>query len=326
MVSNREQLLKKIVEVTDDSFFEVAKAVYDYQMAYNSVMSNFAKNLNRKTLDQFIYLPISAFKNHKIQSGDWKETIWFESSGTTGNINSKHYCRQLDWYHQNCVRNFEQSYGPCASFCFLGLLPHYLERQHSSLVSMVQHFIHLSPYKQSGFFLNDVQGLIEVLDENKRNHIPTVLFGVSFALKEVAMKFSLDFPSLIVIETGGMKGRGEELTRTELHQIIADGFGVEKVHSEYGMTELFSQAYSKHSGIFYPSPTLKISIREITDPLTHEQFGKTGVIHVIDLANIDTCSFIATEDLGRLYPDGSFEVLGRLDNSDMRGCNLMIDQ
>lgn len=315
---------QNIEKIHEGNFDEIARIIYKHQLEHNVIFRSYASNLDRKFDDEFIFLPISAFKSQKVVSGNWLSDSYFESSGTTSTINSKHYYKDLNWYLKNCEKGFTKFYGPISEYCFLALLPHYLERQNSSLIAMVNHFITISKYDQSGFFLNETDLLIKVLNENKKSKVPTILFGVSFALKDFAEQNAIDFPDLIIIETGGMKGRQEEITRQELHAIIQNGFGVQEIHSEYGMTELFSQAYSKGKGSYHPAPTMKVMIKEITDPLSNEKNNKTGIINVIDLANIDTCSFIATEDLGRLYDDGTFEVLGRMDNSDMRGCNLMI--
>lgn len=324
MAIDTHTIKQNIEKIHEGNFDEIARTIYEYQLENNDSFRTYTSHFNRKIDDEFIFLPISAFKSHKVVSGSWFSNTYFESSGTTSSINSKHYYKDLNWYLSNCEKGFTKFYGQISEYFILALLPHYLERQNSSLIAMVNHFITISKYDQSGFFLNETDQLIKVLNENKKSNIPTILFGVSFALKDFAEQNAIDFSDLIIIETGGMKGRQEEITREELHNIIQHGFGVHAVHSEYGMTELFSQAYSNGSGRYYPAPTMKVVIKEITDPLSNEKNNKTGIINVIDLANVDTCSFIATEDLGRLYDDGSFEVLGRMDNSDMRGCNLMI--
>jgi hypothetical protein len=220
---------------------------------------------------------------------------------------------------------FNYFYGPIEDYCVLALLPAYLERTGSSLVLMAQHFIERSKYPQSGFFLYNYGELIKNIKDCQQRNIPFLLLGVSFALWELSEKFEEDLSGGIIMETGGMKGRRKEITREELHKLFSTSFKVNDIHSEYGMTELFSQAYSKGRGIFYPAPTMKVLTREITDPLTLQKGGKSGVINIIDLANLDTISFIATDDIGRVQADGSFEVLGRMDASDIRGCNLLFD-
>ena len=219
---------------------------------------------------------------------------------------------------------FEAFYGAVADYCVLGLLPSYLERSGSSLIAMVDHFIQLSKHPKSGFFLYDHAALADVLRQCQKTQQPTLLIGVSFALLDFAEQYSLDLSRITIMETGGMKGRRKEITRQVLHTILQDAFQVDVIHSEYGMTELLSQGYSKGKGIFYPTPTMKVLAREITDPFAVQKNNKTGVLNIIDLANLDSCAFIATDDLGKVAVDGSFEILGRLDSSDVRGCNLMV--
>ena len=246
-------------------------------------------------------------------------------SGTTGLVTSSHYNRDVAFYKALCHKGFEQFYGKVDDYCFLGLLPSYLEREGSSLIVMVDDFNKKSNYPQSGFFLYNHEELCHILVKNKEKNIPTVLFGVSFALLDFVEQFQLDFPELIIMETGGMKGRRREMIREELHETIQNGFGTSAIHSEYGMTELMSQGYSKGFGRFESSATIKILSRDVNDPLSIlPNSGRLGVLNVIDLGNLDTCSFIATDDLVRVYADDSFEILGRLDSSDIRGCNLLV--
>lgn len=270
------------------------------------------------------FLPISAFKNYKLGCEIQKEQTVFTSSGTTGSIPSRHFVYDVQTYLRNATQIFESFYGSVRKYCFLALLPSYLERTGSSLVAMVDHFISESEFEESGFYLNEFGLMYDQLKRCREKKIPTILFGVSFGLLDFLDAYTLSFPELIVIETGGMKGRRKEITREELHRKISMGFNVANVHSEYGMTELFSQAYSKGDGLFVPGSTLKVMIKDITDPLTPIQNGRTGIINCIDLANIDSCAFIETQDIGKCYEDGSFEILGRLDVSDIRGCNLMV--
>jgi hypothetical protein len=271
------------------------------------------------------FLPIQFFKNQDIKTGDWAAEAVFSSSGTTGAITSQHFCRDVDFYTQIARQGFEQFYGKIANYCVLGLLPSYLERSGSSLIAMVDDFIKLSKQPKSGFFLTEHAELNAILNEQRKAQMPTLLIGVSFGLLDFIDAYTIDFPELVVMETGGMKGRRREMIRAELHESFTKGFGVKKIHSEYGATELFSQGYSKGNGIFEPTSTLSVLSREINDPLSIQpKNGKLGILNLIDLGNLDTCSFIATDDLGRVYSDGSFEVLGRLDNSDMRGCNLLV--
>ncbi|MFK7806395.1 MAG: acyl transferase [Saprospiraceae bacterium] len=327
---NRENL-QNLIAGSDltKNFQEVALSTFRYQAYHNPLYGRFLELLavdpdRINNLKQIPYLPISLFKTHEIKTGNWSSPIIFTSSGTTGQVTSKHHLRNKKWYRQNSLRAFEQFYGPVKDFCIFGLLPSYLERSGSSLVFMVQEFIKESKYPQSGFFLNHQDALEEHLIICQKEKIPTLLIGVSFALLDFAESTSIDLRNCVVMETGGMKGRRKEMTRPELHKILCEAFQTKYIHSEYGMTELLSQSYSKGNGLFYPSQTKKILCREITDPFHIVSPGKTGVLNVIDLANLDTCSFIATDDLGRVYEDGSFEVLGRLDGSELRGCSLMV--
>lgn len=321
-------LAKKIERVTPATFDKLALEIFRYQANHNSLYADYIRLLNIKSesitkVEQIPFLPIQFFKTHDIQTGKWTPETVFTSSGTTGQTASRHLVRDLDFYLQNTRRGFEHFYGKLEEYCILALLPSYLERSGSSLVAMVDYFIRQSKYEQSGFFLHDIERLVKTLSDVKRQNIPTVLIGVSFALWDLAEQFPMDLSGVVVMETGGMKGRRRELIRSELHKILARGFNVEKIHSEYGMSELSSQAYFFNKN-FLNSPTIRTFARQITDPLANEKHGKTGVLNIIDLANFNTISFIATEDLGRVYADRSFEVLGRLDNSDIRGCNLMV--
>jgi len=279
---------------------------------------------------QIPFLPISFFKSHAVKTGIFEPELVFESSGTTQTVNSRHQLKKAAVYRQSFLLAFEKFYGPVKDWCILGLLPAYLERQNSSLVVMVDELVKLSNHPQSGFYLYDHERLHENLLALEGRGQKTLLIGVSFALLDFAEKYKLQLKHTVVMETGGMKGRRRELTRPELHQYLCERLGVASVHSEYGMTELLSQAYSSQNGIFRCPPWMKILLREEDDPFAivtpddvKEGMPVNGVINVIDLANIYSCSFIATDDMGKLYADGSFEVLGRLDNSDIRGCSLM---
>ena len=327
--ATRDKLITEITNISSDSFDAVALQLFRFQAEHNSVYKQFISLLSINPLDvksvnEIPFLPISLFKRHKIKTGKWTEEEIFSSSGTTGQISSRHHVKSSSWYKNNSKKGFEQQYGQVCDYCILALLPAYLERKGSSLVSMAQHFIELSKYEESGFFLFDHEILASTLKRCIEKAIPTLLIGVSFGLLDFVEKYPMDLKNVIVMETGGMKGRRKEITRFELHEILKNGFQVSNIHSEYGMTELFSQAYSQSNGIFYPSPTMRILTREITDPLKNEKINRPGAINIIDLANIDSCAFIATDDLGRYFEDGSFEVLGRLDSSDIRGCNLMV--
>lgn len=325
----RQELLEKIKNVSPDTFNALALEVFRYQAACNELYAHFLQLLsvdpaNIHNIKEIPCLPISFFKSFDIQSGVWAPQQIFTSSGTTGQQSSRHLVRDVEWYKSNALRGFEQFYGPVSNYCVLALLPAYLERSGSSLVLMADDFIQRSAHSRSGFYLYDLAAIAGAIRDCQSDGTPVLLLGVSFALWDLALQYPMPLDGVIVMETGGMKGRRRELTRDELHTIFKDAFQVDAIHSEYGMTELLSQAYSKGEGLFYPAHTMRIITRDITDPLSPQQHLKTGAINVIDLANLDTISFIATEDLGKTYPDGSFEILGRLDASDLRGCNLMV--
>lgn len=329
--SARARLAQKILTLESDQFSDLAMEVFHFQARFNPLYQSYLKLIKcdpEKVGDwsQIPYLPIQFFKNHRIQTGSWTPVQVFTSSGTTGETTSRHHLYSKDWYYAMAKRCFENQYGPISDFCVLGLLPAYLERQNSSLVFMVDYFIRESKYAESGFFLYDQKGLMQRIADCKARHIKVLLIGVSFALWDLAEAYQIDYEGLTVMETGGMKGRRKEVTRPTLHQIYKSAFGDRPIHSEYGMTELFSQAYAPAAGRFLPGPTMRVTGREITDPFCSPIFDRTAALNIIDLANLDTISFIATDDLGKVAPDFSFEVLGRMDHSDLRGCNLLIDQ
>ncbi len=326
----RRQIQLRLADYSNLEFDELALDIFRYQAEYNELYTSYLKLIDKKVslikhANQIPFLPIQLFRNYRIKTGQWQEQFIFGSGGTTGQTTSRHFVRDLDWYQQNCRTAFVQQYGPLKDYTILALLPSYLERSGSSLISMVAHFIEVSGQKDGGFFLDNTSELLSVLESIWSNpNSRALLLGVSFALLDLAESSKVDLKKCIIMETGGMKGRRKEITREELHQVLKTSFGVPFIHSEYGMTELFSQAYSHGNGRFVPAPTLKAVAREITDPFTLVPYGKLGALNFIDLANFDTCSFIATDDLGKVYEDGTFEVLGRLDNSDIRGCNLMV--
>ncbi len=269
------------------------------------------------------FLPISFFKTHKVACGKFEAENIFESSGTTKSIQSKHYVKKTDIYRQSFNKAFELFYGDIKSWCIIGLLPSYLERTNSSLILMVSELINNSEHPKSGFYLHNFEDLKNVLAELEMQQQKTLLIGVTFAMLDFSEIHPMQLKSTIVMETGGMKGRREELTRTEVHAILCRNFGIATIHSEYGMTELLSQAYSKGSGRYYCPPWMKVMIRDEEDPLAVKEKGR-GILNIIDLANVDSCCFIATDDTGTVFEDGSFEVHGRIDNSDIRGCSLMV--
>jgi len=310
-------------------FSKIALEIFKFQANNCSVYKQFLSLLNVdihkvKTINQIPFLPIQFFKSHKILSSknEIKET--FLSSGTTGNTQSKHYVTDISIYEESFSLGFEKFYGSIENYTVLALLPSYLERNGSSLIYMANYFIEKSKKSKSGFYINNLDELRENLIELDKNNEKVLLIGVSFSLLDLVESNSFKLKNTVIMETGGMKGRRKELIRDELHRILKEGFGVDTIHSEYGMTELLSQAYSKGNGIFKCPPWMKILTRDTEDALTILPNGKSGGINVIDLANINSCSFIATQDLGKTYADGTFEVLGRFDDSDIRGCNLMV--
>lgn len=323
------QLRQLIQKVTNDTFDQLALEVFQYQFQSNPIYQLYCRTLSRtpantSRVEDIPFLPIQFFKSHDLKTGNWEEASVFLSSGTTGQSPSKHFIKSLNWYHSIALEGFVAQYGPVEQYCILALLPAYLERKGSSLVHMVHQFIQRSSWSESGFYLNDFASLTKQLKQCVEQGIPTILLGVSFALLDLAEQYPMDLSGVIIMETGGMKGRRKEIIRQDLHGILSRSFNTQTIHSEYGMTELLSQAYAPQAGLFYPIPTMRVLIRDVTDPFSQIDPGKTGTIDVIDLANIDTVSFIRTEDLGRKTDSGAFEVLGRLDNSDIRGCNLMI--
>lgn len=310
-------------------FEKIALEIFQFQANNNLVYKEFLTYLQTdiqsiKNIAEIPFLPIQFFKSHRVVSSEESEQRIFLSSGTTGNEQSKHYVADLSIYKESFTKGFEHFYGSIKDYTVLALLPSYLDREGSSLIYMVNDFIQKSKNEKSGFYLNNLEELAKNLVNLDKNNEKVLLIGVSFALLDLVEKHKFELKNTIVMETGGMKGRRKELIREELHQILRDGFGVENIHSEYGMTELLSQAYSKGNGIFECPPWMKILTRDTEDALTVLPEGKTGGINIIDLANVNSCSFIATQDLGKTYPNGTFEVLGRFDNSDIRGCNLMV--
>ena len=324
----RAELLLRIADLDDGSFEEAALAVFHYQSRYNPLYARYLELLGRhepRDLAGIPFLPIRFFKTHDVKSGNWEPQTTFTSSSTSGQTPSRHLVRDPDFYLENTRRAFTRQWGDPSEWCILALLPSYLERGGSSLVAMADHFIRLSKYTESGFFLNDLDRLSNILTRCREEGRKTLLLGVSFALLDLAERCPMDLSGITVMETGGMKGRRRELTRNELHDTLRNAFGVPAIYSEYGMTELFSQAYTSGGALFGPAPTMRVLCTEINDPFCTVAPGRSGVLNVVDLANIDTCSFIQTEDVGRVFPEHRFEVLGRLDVAEMRGCNLMVE-
>lgn len=319
--NNLDLFLIKEVEFT-----ERARSIYQYQRKNNPI---FGEWCTQYPTPEFNFLPISFFKSRTIlttppNATEIKAEITFSSSGTTSVTTAKHLVLSLEIYEQSFIRGFEMRYGSIEQYCYLGLLPSYLERSGSSLIYMVSHLIKHGQ-AHSGFYLNQYHDIANIIERNELLGIRTILFGVTFALlKMIEQLPAQHWKNTIVIETGGMKGHGPELTRNELHEALSSALGCSEIHSEYGMTELLSQAYATQNGRFVCPPWMQIRIQDPSDPRMFLANGKTGRICVIDLANLHSCSFIATDDLGKCHNDGSFEVLGRIDFSDLRGCNQLV--
>ena len=310
-------------------FDKMALKVFRFQYENNLVYREFCDFLKTdvqkvKTIQQIPFLPIQFFKSHSVVSNSNPIQTTFTSSGTTGMVTSKHLVTDVSIYEESYRKGFSQFYGNIEDYVVLALLPSYLEREGSSLIHMVDDLIQLSNHPESGFYLHNYDELIEKIIQLDQSGHNVILIGVTYALLDLIEKHSFQLENTIIMETGGMKGKRKEMIREELHQQLCNGFGVKSIHSEYGMTELLSQAYSLGHGIFECPSWMQISIRDTEDALSYVREGKTGGINVIDLANINSCSFIATQDLGKKYSNGSFEVLGRFDHSDIRGCNLMV--
>jgi len=318
-INNQEAFLSTVIEVFHNQ--------HNKNIVYQSFINNLRINPeNIETLETLPFLPIEFFRNHKIVTGSLPVEIIFESSGTTGVNPGKNFVNDLSLYNESFLKAFNLFYGDPGEYLIAALLPSYTEREGSSLVYMADKLIKLSRHPLSGFYKEDFKKLIATIEKAREKNQKTLMLGVSFALLDLAENEAPDLSGIIVMETGGMKGRRKEMTRSELHAILKEKFNIPVIHSEYGMTELLSQAYSKGEGNFYCPPWMKVLIRDPQDPLSiYSETGKTGGINIIDLANINSCSFIATSDLGRLNEDGSFEVLGRFDNSDIRGCNLLAE-
>ncbi|AKD04175.1 acyltransferase [Pontibacter korlensis] len=312
-------------------FTSTALALFRFQASNNPVYRQYLQNLHVnpeevQALEQIPYLPIEFFKEQEVVTGAFEPEAVFYSSGTTQQTRSRHFVSSLSFYQQVSERIFESFYGPLQDYVVLALLPSYLEQGGSSLVAMVDHFIRKTAQQEEGFYLHNHAQLLQALRQAKSRGKKVLLIGVSYALLDLAeeLQGQQDFSDVVVMETGGMKGRRREMIREELHAQLKKRLGVPAIHSEYGMTELLSQGYSKGEGIFWSGYTMRILLRDLNDPFDLSTNLRSGGINVIDLANVDSCAFIETKDIGRLHPDGSFEVLGRFDNSDIRGCNLLV--
>ena len=318
-----------VFNITTDAEFETsALEVFKFQFENNAVYRSFCDLLYKhpadiKSITDIPFLPIQFFKTHQVLSCNNAIEKTFTSSGTTGSATSKHLVTDVKIYKESYLQGFKHFYGNIRDYVFLALLPSYLERDGSSLIYMVNDLIAKSNHPESGFYLDNLDDLVKTLNLLEARGQKTILIGVSFALLDLVEQFQFNLKHTTIMETGGMKGRRKEIIRQELHHILQSGFGVTKIHSEYGMTELLSQAYSIGDGVFECPPWMKILTRDTEDALTLQQPNKTGGINIIDLANLNSCSFIATQDLGKVDENGDFEIIGRFDNSDIRGCNLM---
>ena len=321
---------KRLFTSSVDSFNDLSLELFQFQYDSNETYRSYCELIKVKPelIDEYLkipFLPIDAFKSHELKSGSFTAEATFTSSGTSGGQTSRHLVQDLNLYERSFQLGFEHFYHDIQDYCVLGLLPSYLERKGSSLIYMVNDFIEKSTHPSSGFFLNNQDELYAILVNLAEKKTKVLLIGVSFALLDFAERYQLSSnENLIVMETGGMKGRRKELIREELHFILCKSFGVKCIHSEYGMTELLSQAYSKGNGIFETPPWMKVLIREQDDPFHLINSGKTGAVNIIDLANISSCAFIQTDDLGMYVSNNQFKILGRSDVSDVRGCNLMV--
>lgn len=323
-----EDIVNNIFSVSPATFNQQALRIFRYQYAENKIYHRWVNALNINVneitkLSQIPFLPVSFFRDHKVVAGSFEPEVVFTSSGTTGTIASKHLLKQLDLYKRSFTKGFRKFYDDPREWCIIGLLPSYLEREGSSLILMVGDLIKLSGHSRSGFYLNEFEKLADVLKKLEAQKQKTLLIGVTFALLDFAEQFPMNLKNTVVMETGGMKGRRKEIVREEVHSFLQKQLNLSSIHSEYGMTELLSQAYSFGNGMFTTVPWMKVLVRDEDDPLLIAEQGR-GLINVIDLANVHSCSFIATDDAGRIFEDGSFEILGRRDNSDIRGCSLMV--
>lgn len=317
----------KVFNVSNQGFEGLALEIFRFQYQNNTVYRAYvdALQINPVTVDDLLkipFLPVRFFKTHKVASTSFSEIAIFESSGTTTTVNSRHFVKDLLLYETSFLKGFEMCYGSIDEYCIVGLLPSYLGRENSSLVYMVNKLIEKSGHSKSGFYLDEYEKLAQVINELEENNQKTLLFGVTFALLDFAEQFPMPLKSTTIIETGGMKGRRKEMIREELHNVLQMAFQVNDIHSEYGMTELLSQAYSKGNGLFNTPPWMKVLLRDDEDPLMLKQTG-AGIINIIDLANVYSCAFIATDDAGKIHADNNFEILGRIDGSDLRGCSLL---
>lgn len=314
---------------SDEEFEQMALAIFHFQYLYNKVYREYCHYIHVeeskvRTVNQIPFLPISFFKTHCVQTTDFVPELTFQSSGTTGMSCSHHFIKSMNIYQNSLYQGFKYFYQEPNQYVFLALLPNYLEQQNSSLIFMMDNLMKLSGAPENGYFLHNYGELYQQLIDLQRKGAKTILWGVTFALLDFIEHFHLNFPELIVFETGGMKGRRDEMVKEELYNKLEHAFGVTQIHSEYGMCELLSQAYSHGDNLFFTPPWMRLCLRDEKDPLASISPVSTGVVNVIDFANLYSCSFIATEDLGRKHVNGGIEILGRLDNAQLRGCNLLV--
>lgn len=327
-MKSREFLKNKVKCLEKQDFVELAFEVFSYQVIENEIYRSFVRTLKGegfrpKNIDEIPFLPVSFFKRFKVVSGNYPASHVYRSSATTGSVRSEHHVIDNSFYLENALQTFEEFYGSIEDWTVCALLPGYLERGDSSLIAMTQYFIEKSGSSLGGFYLDDFDHLLRTIAIAKDSNTKVLLLGVSFALLQLADR-KIDLSGVVVMETGGMKGRGKEIPKKAFHKELKEGLGVKEIHSEYGMTELLSQAYSLGAGIFHSATSMRVVCKDITDPLTSVDAGKSGIINVIDLANIDSCSFIETQDLGIVHGSGNFELLGRVDAAEIRGCNLLV--
>lgn len=328
-IPKAEQLEEKVFAISNEKDFSIiALDVYQFQFEHNFLYQDYCNAIGKpptkvRDVSDIPFLPISFFKTRRIETTSFNAELVFESSGTTGSVPSSHYVKNTGIYVKSFSEGFKRFYGSIKDHCIIGLLPSYLERGQSSLVYMVAHLIKETGHPDSGFYLNDFEKLNDTLKRLESSGQRTILIGVTYALTDFGERYPQQFSNTIIMETGGMKGRRQEMTKTELYNHLKSAFGITHIHSEYGMTELLSQAYGI-DGLMASPPWMKIILRDETDPFAISGSIGSGVINIIDLANLYSCSFIATDDLGRVNPDGTFEILGRMDNSDVRGCSLMV--
>ncbi|HEU5290345.1 MAG TPA: acyl transferase [Cyclobacteriaceae bacterium] len=330
-MDNYKSFESLLYTVNEHNLDDIVLPLFRYQAIHNPVYASYLKHLgtnlqNIKRVTDIPFLPISFFKKHMIKTGLWEDETYFTSSGTTGQSTSVHHIADLNFYLQHAERCFNYFFSKLTDYHFFALMPSYLERENSSLIAMMNSFISKSGSEFSGFYLDDYEKLLkDINNARKKRNKKIILWGVSFALLDIAEKYQPDLNECLVFETGGMKGRRKEIVRQDLHDRLKKGFHVERILSEYGMTELLSQAYSNGGNTFKAPPWMKMIVRDVADPFEKGQIGRSGGINVIDLANFRSISFIETEDSGTVFADGTFEVLGRIDNSDRRGCNLLVE-